>query len=85
MWPGTTAPYPDAPGGRISIFDRQGKLKARWGGGLDPCAPGDFFAPHDIWVDSQGSIYVGEVTMSAGGNKGLVSADCPSLQKFVRS
>ena len=25
-----------------------------------------------------------EVTMSAGGNRGLVAADCHTLQKFVR-
>ncbi len=83
MWPGTTAPSPDATGGRVSIFDRTGRLHSRWGGGTDPCAPGDFFAPHGIWVDSQGSIYVAEVVMSAGGNRGLVSPDCHSLQKFV--
>jgi DNA-binding beta-propeller fold protein YncE len=82
MWPGTTAPSPDATGGRVSIFDREGKLLARWGGGADPTAPGDFFAPHGIWVDSRGDIYVAEVTMSAGGNKGLVSPGCHSLQKF---
>ena len=46
---------------------------ARWGGGRNPCAPGDFFAPHDICVDSHGDIYVAEVVMSAGGNRGLVS------------
>ena len=68
----------------MSVFDSAGNLQARWGGGEHPCTPGDFFAPHDIWVDSQGSVYVGEVTMSAGGNRGLVPADCPSLQKFVR-
>jgi hypothetical protein len=82
MWPGTTAPTPDATGGRVSIFDRRGELKARWGGGDDPCASGDFFAPHDIWVDSRGDIYVAEVVASAGGNRGLVSPDCHSLQKF---
>lgn len=84
MWPGTTAPTPDATGGRVSIFDPRGELLARWGGGLDPCAPGDFFAPHDIGVDSRGDIYVAEVTMSAGGNRGLVSPECHSLQKFTR-
>ena len=47
-------------------------------------APGDFYAPHDVWVDSRGDLYVGEVTWSAGGNRGLVDASCPSLQKFVR-
>jgi DNA-binding beta-propeller fold protein YncE len=84
IWPGTAAPGPDAPGGRVSIFDRAGKLLARWGGGRSPCAPGDFFAPHGIWVDGHGDIYVAEVVMSAGGNRGLVSPDCHALQKFVR-
>ncbi len=83
MWPGTTAPD-SAPGGRLSVFDASGSLKARWGGGQNPCVAGDFFAPHGIWVDSQGDIYVGEVTMSAGGARGMVPADCPSLQKFSR-
>jgi DNA-binding beta-propeller fold protein YncE len=84
MWPGTTAPFPDAPGGRISVFDAHGNLKARWGGGQNPCAAGDFFAPHDICVDSRGDIYVAEVVWSAGGNRGLVPADCHALQKFTR-
>ena len=84
MWPGTSAPYPEASGGRMSIFDRAGRLLARWGGGEDPCAAGDFFAPHDVCVDSRGNIYVAEVVWSAGGNRGLVSPDCHSLQKFTR-
>jgi DNA-binding beta-propeller fold protein YncE len=84
MWPGTTAPTPDATGGRVSIFDRTGQLLARWGGGENPTAAGDFFAPHDVAVDSRGDVYVAEVTMSAGGNRGLVSADCHSLRKFTR-
>ncbi|HSQ58059.1 MAG TPA: peptidyl-alpha-hydroxyglycine alpha-amidating lyase family protein [Gemmata sp.] len=84
MWPGTNAPSPDATGGRLSVFDSTGNLLARWGGGDDPTAAGDFFAPHDICVDSRGDVYVAEVTMSAGGNRGLVSADCHSLQKFTR-
>lgn len=84
MWPGTTAPSPDSPGGRVSIFDRNGSLLARWGGGRNPCAPGDFFAPHGIWVDGHGDIYVAEVVMSAGARRGLVSPSCHALQKFVR-
>jgi len=83
MWPGTTLPYPDAPGGRLSVFDRTGRLRARWGGGEDPCAPGDFFAPHDVCVDSRGNVYVAEVVWSAGANRGQVAADCHSLQKFT--
>jgi hypothetical protein len=81
MWPGTSAP-PEATGGRVSVFDMDGKVLHRFGGGANPTAPGDFFAPHDIAVDSRGSIYVAEVTMSAGGARGLVSPECHSLQKF---
>jgi hypothetical protein len=71
-------------GGRVSIFDRNGRLLSRFGGGERPGTPGDFYAPHDLWVDSQGDLYVAEVTWSAGGNRGLVSPECPSLQKFAR-
>jgi DNA-binding beta-propeller fold protein YncE len=72
-------------GGRISVFDRDGNLLSRFGGGERPCSPGDFYAPHDLWADSRGSLYVGEVNWSAGGKKGLVPADCKSLQKFERT
>jgi DNA-binding beta-propeller fold protein YncE len=82
MWPGTEPPTPDATGGRVSIFDPDGRLLARWGGGADPIRPDDFFAPHDIWVDREGAIYVGEVTLSAG--RVTAPAGCPCLRKFVR-
>jgi hypothetical protein len=82
MWPGTSAPSPHATGGRVSIFSAHGELLARWGGGNEPTAAGDFFAPHDIRVDSHGDVYVTEVVMSAGGNRGLVVPDCHALQKF---
>jgi hypothetical protein len=83
-WPGTGPPEPGAPGGRVSAFDRSGVLQARWGGGTNPCASGDFFAPHGIWVDSRGDLYVAEVAMSGGGRTGLVPASCHTFQKFVR-
>ena len=81
---GTPDPRPDETGGRLSIFDIDGNLLARWGGGKDPYQPGDFIAPHDVWVDSTGSIYVGEVTDSAAVQYGMVGADCPSLRKFTK-
>jgi DNA-binding beta-propeller fold protein YncE len=85
MFPWQTPPGPNPAGPRLSIFDRAGNLQVRWGDdGNDPTAPGCFFAPHDIWIDSHGDIYVGEVVMSAGGNRGLVSPECHALQKFVR-
>lgn len=83
MWPGTAPPTPDATGGRISIFDPAGTLLSRWGGGAHPTATGDFFAPHDIAIDSHGDVYVAEVVWSAGGKHGMVPADCHSLQKFT--
>lgn len=84
MWPGTSPPSDNATGGRVSILDPRGGLLARWGGGDHPCAPGDFLAPHDIWVDSQGDVYVSEVMMSAGGNRGVVPPTCHCVQKFIR-
>jgi DNA-binding beta-propeller fold protein YncE len=84
MWPGTTAPSPDSTGGRVSIFDLRGEVLMRWGGGTNPCAPGDFFAPHDLCLDSRGDLYVGEVVWSAGGNQGAVPPGCHALQKFIR-
>jgi hypothetical protein len=84
MWPGTAAPSPHATGGRISAFTESGELLARWGGGEHPTAPGDFFAPHDLCIDSHGDVYVAEVVWSAGGSRGLVPADCHALQKLAR-
>lgn len=71
-------------GGRISIFDKSGQLLSRFGGGEHPGTPGDFYAPHDLWLDSGGDLYVAEVNWSAGGNRGVVAPSCPTLQKFVR-
>jgi DNA-binding beta-propeller fold protein YncE len=83
-WSGTGLAALGDTGGQVSIFDRSGVLRARWGGGDNPCAPGDFFAPHGIWVDSGGNLYVAEVALSAGARVGLVSSSCHTLQKFVR-
>lgn len=84
MWPGTSPPSPDATGGRVSILDLDGRLLSQFGGGEHPESPGDFFAPHDIRLDSRGDMYVAEVVMSAGGNRGLVDPECHTLQKFTR-
>ena len=83
LFPGMSAPSNPA-GSRVSLFTRDGELLCRFGGGPDPCATGDFFAAHDIWVDQAGDLYVSEVTLSAGGNRGLVPKTCHTLQKFMR-
>ncbi|MCE9527413.1 MAG: peptidyl-alpha-hydroxyglycine alpha-amidating lyase family protein [Planctomycetales bacterium] len=84
MWPGTVPPNPGATGGRVSIFDSNGQLLSRFGGGENPSERGDFFAPHDIWLDSQGSLYVSEVVRSAAGGKKPAGRDYHTLQKFVK-
>ena len=77
-------PDPDAIGGRVAVFTPDGELLARWGGGLDPCAPADFYAPHAIWLDSNRTIYVGEVNWSAGGKDGDIPPHCPCLRRYVK-
>jgi DNA-binding beta-propeller fold protein YncE len=84
LFPWQTAPGPEPAGARVSVFNLEGRLLARWGGSGQPWECGEFFAPHDVCFDSRGDLYVGEVVMSAGGNRGLVPRDCHALQKLVR-
>ena len=78
-----TTPKDGSPLARVSILNLEGELLARWGG-EDGCAPGNFFAPHSICVDSRSDLYVGEVTFSAAGKPGKVPPDCHTFQKFLR-
>jgi len=74
---------PHTPHARVTVMDLDGEVITRFGG-RDPVRPGNFFAPHGIWSDSKGDLYVSEVVYSGGGNRGLVPLDCHSLQKFAR-
>jgi len=74
----------DKPG-RVSIFDGNGSLAARWGSLEEPCAPGNFVAPHGLSLDSKGNLYIAEVTWTISGRRGLVGPDCHQIQKFIRS
>ena len=56
--------------GRVSILDGEGRLLARLGGERGH-EPGEFFAPHSVYVDSNGDLYVAETLAGA------------RLQKFV--
>jgi sugar lactone lactonase YvrE len=73
---------------RMTVFDPDGKVLARWGASADDkAAPGNFIAPHAVAIDSTGSVYVGEVTYTYGiGNK-LVGDDHAGhqIQKFERA
>jgi hypothetical protein len=75
---------------RISVFDLQGRLQARFAYGAHPCDPGSLVAPHGLAFDSQGGLYVAEVTRTslAGGTAGLDPATleqrhCHAVQKFA--
>ena len=46
--------------GRIAILDQDDHIVARIGGERNT-EPGNFFAPHSVALDSDGSLYVGEV------------------------
>lgn len=70
--------------GRVSIFDDQGNLLSRWGRGLDARQSDGFYACHDICVDSEGSVYVGEVAVTAATAAGEDASGLPTLRKFVR-
>jgi len=45
---------------RVSILNKRGEVLARIGG-VESSAPGQFVAPHCVWKDSHGALYVGEV------------------------
>ena len=63
---------------RVSVRTPDGKIITSWGG-AEMCAPGNFWAPHSICVDSYGDLYVGEVTKTTGAPPG-----CHPVQKFVK-
>ena len=74
---------PHVPPASVCLVDLDGGLISRFGSG-DPAQPGNFFAPHGIWADSRGDLYVAEVIVSYARNRDLVPLDCAALQKFAR-
>ena len=74
---------PHVPPASVCLVDLDGALISRFGSG-DPAQPGNFFAPHGIWADSKGDLYVAEVIVSYARNRGLTLLDCAALQKFAR-
>jgi DNA-binding beta-propeller fold protein YncE len=74
--------------GRVSIFDPDGAVVARWGAStVSRTAPGNFIAPHGIAVDSRGDLYVCEVSYTFGTRQNGVDpaeAAAHQLQKFSR-
>ena len=67
----------------ISVYNRSGERLARLGDGFGE-EPGQFIAPHDISMDSQGNLYVGEVSWTNLKNLGEIRDGVRSLQKLVK-
>jgi DNA-binding beta-propeller fold protein YncE len=67
---------------RMSIFDRDGRVLARWGT-PQVTAPGSFAAPHGLALDSKCDLYVSEVTWTFAVSRGKAPADCHTFQKFA--
>lgn len=68
---------------RLSIYDLDGNLILRWSD-PDPMKNGYFIAPHGIWVDAQGSLYVAEATHTIAVIRNLAPPDAHTFQKFAR-
>ncbi|MFN8635424.1 MAG: peptidyl-alpha-hydroxyglycine alpha-amidating lyase family protein [Chloroflexota bacterium] len=80
LWGGV---MPENRPAQLSVRDLDGNVLTRWGT-PDQCADGSFVSPHGLWVDSKGSIYVGEVTKTSLSRYGTWREDCHSVQKFAR-
>jgi hypothetical protein len=72
------------PVARVTVCDPDGKIVARFGG-PKPLLPGNFIAPHGLWCDSCGDLYVGEVTVRGGAVQLLAPLTPHCFQKFKRS
>jgi hypothetical protein len=79
---------PEDRPGRVTTFDRDGYIVARWGAStVSRTAPGNFIAPHGIAVDSRGDLYVCEVSYTFGVKANGVDpaeAAAHQIQKFTR-
>jgi len=80
----TTAPPGHARIARVTVCDPEGAIQAQIGG-EQALLPGNFIAPHGIWADSRGDLYVGEVVVASGATKRFAPLSCHAFQKFKRS
>ena len=88
---GMPLPTRQTPSSRVTMRDLDGAILGTLGSDegdpKTPCAPGNFFAAHGIWVDVDGSLYVGEVIAASAPrdeNDGLgwIPPGCHALQAF---
>jgi hypothetical protein len=56
-------------GHRLSVFTPHGRLVARLGSEVEGDGPGEFIAPHGVAADSQGNVYIAEVSFTEKGRR----------------
>lgn len=71
-------------GARISVYDIRGNRLARIGDLLPGEAPNQFVSPHSLAGDSQGNLYVGEVSWTTLGSKLTPPRELVSFRKLVK-
>ncbi len=71
-------------GHRVSIYTRDGRLITRIGNPLPGEAPDQFLWPHSVAVDSEGSVYVADVSYVEVGSKQDPPREMVSLHKWRR-
>jgi hypothetical protein len=69
----------------VIVFDKDGKFLDAWGKGICNSPHGIFIAPHGLWCDSDGDLYVGEVILRGGAVALLAPLTPHAFQKFRRS
>ncbi len=76
----------DSPnmGHRVDVFDLDGELVCRFGAADEGEGPGEFVAPHGIAVDSEGSLYVAEVSYTIRGRHLDPPREMRSVSKYRR-
>ena len=71
-------------GHRVSIYNLQGKLQARFGHPDEGEGADQFIAPHGAAVDSRGDLYVGDVSFTIRGQHMDPPTRLKCLRKFAR-
>ncbi|MEP7199402.1 MAG: peptidyl-alpha-hydroxyglycine alpha-amidating lyase family protein [Chloroflexota bacterium] len=76
----------DCPGlgHRVSVYNLQGQLQTRFGDAEEGEGPTQFIAPHGVAVDSEGSLYVGDVAYTIRGRTMNPPRHLKCFRKFKR-
>jgi hypothetical protein len=67
----------------VTVCEPDGSIVSQIGG-ENPILPGNFIAPHGIWADRRGDLYVGEVVVQSGAVKRMAPLTPHAFQKFRR-